>query len=231
MIVSCSLCGGENKVSPGQKMLFCSYCGSALALKKERIPEHLLLPHERNDRDAEETLRSFLLARNRACGDVDEIRFAYVPFILAEEKEGEMKLVPASKETWAAISYPPSGNYRFFDESLADGEMIFPASVDPKGNARLLHLPMYRICYRAGQWKGTAYVMGDSWQVHAYELPPERPQPLNVSYLVIAAMLFTVFLFVGRLAPGWPGRFALSILAATAGYAFFTIRDKVVRRT
>ena len=124
MIVSCSLCGGENRVSPGQKMLFCTYCGSALALKKERLPEHLLLPHERSDREAEETLRSFLLSRGRACGDVEEIRFAYVPFILADENQGEMKLVPASTEPWAAISYPPSGNYRFYEESIADGEKI-----------------------------------------------------------------------------------------------------------
>jgi hypothetical protein len=231
MIVSCNLCGGENRVNPGQKMLFCSYCGSALVIQEERLPEHLILPHERNDRGAEEALRSFLLSKKRPRAEIGEIRFTYVPFILAEDEDGETRLAPASKETWAAIPYPPSGNYRYFDEEFAGDETVVPASAAPKGSDRLLHLPLYRISYKAGPWQGTACVVGESWQVYAYELPPERPEPLNVSYLLIAASLFTLFLFVGRLAPGWPGRFALTMLAAAAGFAFFTIRDKVVRRT
>jgi hypothetical protein len=231
MIVSCNLCGGENRINPGQEILFCSYCGSSLAIKKERACEHLLFPHKRNDRIAEDTFRSFLLMRRRARCNVEEIRFAYVPFVLAEKKEGEMKLIPASKETWATISYPPAGNYRFFDESLSEGETVVSASAAPKNDDRLLHLPLYRISYSAGSWKGTACIVGGSWQVYAYELPPEKPQPLNASYLVIAASLFTIFLFLGKLAPSWPGRFVLSMIAASAGYAFFTIRDRVVKRT
>ena len=66
MKVQCNLCGGENEVHPGQEMLFCEYCGSSLALERNGGPEHLILPHERNDKTAGEALRSLLAEKNMA---------------------------------------------------------------------------------------------------------------------------------------------------------------------
>ena len=230
MIVSCNLGGGESKVHPGQKMLFCSFCGSALAIQKERGLEHLILPHERNDKSAGEALRSHLLSKRRGRCDIGETRFAYLPFVLVEEENGRTKIVPASKETRASVSYPPSGNYQFFNETLAGNETVVPLTDEAVEGERLLHLPVYEVSYRAGGFKGSAAVLGGSWQVQAADLPPETGEAFEFSRALKAAALFTLFLFIGKLSPSWLVRFALTIIAAAAGYAIITIREKVVKR-
>ena len=230
MIVSCNLCGGENRVHPGQKMLFCSFCGSALAIKKEQGLEHLILPHERNDQGAGEALRSFLLSKRRGRCEIEEIRFAYLPFVLIEEENGRTRIVPASKETWASVSYPPSGNYQFYDETIAGNETVVPLSDEAVEGERLLHLPVYEVSYRAGGFKGSAAVIGGSWQIQVDDLPPETGESFDFSRALKAAALFTLFLFIGKLAPSWLARFALTMIAAAAGYAIITIREKVVKQ-
>ncbi len=230
MIVSCNLCGGENKVHPGQKMLFCSFCGSALAIQKERGLEHLILPHERNDRSAGEALRSHLLSKRRGRCETEKTRFAYLPFVLVEEENGRTKIVPASKETWASVSYPPSGNYQFFDETLVGNETVVPLSDETVDGERLLHLPVYEIFYRSGGFRGKSVVIGGSWQVQVDELPPETGESFDFARAFKAAALFTLFMFIGKLVPGWLARFALTMIVAAAGYAIITIREKVVKR-
>lgn len=126
MQVKCRHCGGENAVHPGQRMLFCSFCGSALVVERTESPEHLILPHKRNDRSAEEALRSYLLSKKRGRPTVEKTIFAFTPFFLVEDEKGKTRLVPASKDLDASISYPPAGNYHFFDEILAEGETIIP---------------------------------------------------------------------------------------------------------
>ena len=230
MLVSCDLCGGESRVHPGQKMLFCSFCGSALAIQKEKGLEHLILPHERNDKSAGEALQSYLLSRRRGRCDIGEIRFAYLPFVLVEEENGRMNVVPASQQTWASVSYPPSGNYQFYDETIAGKEKVVPLSDEAIEGERLLHLPVYEISYKAGRFEGKSVVMGGSWQVQADDLPPETGESFDFSRALKAAALFALFLFIGKLAPGWLARFALTMIAAAAGYAIITIRERMVKR-
>jgi len=119
MQVKCLHCGGENAVHPGQRMLFCSFCGSALAIERTEAPEHLILPHKRNDRNAEEALRSYLVSRKRGRPEVTKTLFAFAPFLLVEDGKGDTDLVAASGRVVSSIPYPPAGNYRFFDETLA----------------------------------------------------------------------------------------------------------------
>jgi len=126
MQVKCRHCGGENAVHPGQQMLFCSFCGSALAIERTEAPEHLILPHKRNDRSAEEALRSHLLSKKRGRPEVKKTLFAFAPFLLVENEKGDTDLTPASGNVETSIPYPPAGNYRFFDEVIADGETIIP---------------------------------------------------------------------------------------------------------
>lgn len=230
MLVSCNLCGGETRVHPGQKMLFCSFCGSALAIQKEKGLEHLILPHERNDKSAGEALRSYLLSKRRGRCDIVKTDFAYLPFVLVEEENGRINVVPASNETWASVSYPPSGNYQFYDETIAGKEKVIPLSGDAVEGERLLHLPVYDVSYKVGRFEGKAVVMGGSWQVKADDLPPETGESFDFSRALKAAALFTSFLFIGKLAPGWLARFALTAIAAAAGYAIITIRERMVKR-
>ena len=230
MIVSCHLCGGENRVHPGQKMLFCSYCGSALAIREQRGLEHLILPHERSDRGAEEALGSFLLSKRRGRCEVTETRFAYLPFVLAEDDRGRLRVIPASKERWATVSYPPSGNYRFFDETVAGNETVVPVADDRVEGERLLHLPVYRLSYRAGRFTGQAAVIGGSWQVLADDLPPAAGESFDFSRALIAGALFAAFLFIGKLSPNWMARLVITMAVAAGGYAAVALRERVVRR-
>jgi hypothetical protein len=230
MLVSCNLCGGESRVHPGQKMLFCTFCGSALAIQKEKGLEHLILPHERNDRSAGEALRSYLLTKRRGRCEIVETDFAYLPFVLVEEENGRTNIVAASDETWAAVSYPPSGNYQFYDETIAGKEKVIPLSDEAVEGERLLHLPVYDLSYKVGRFEGKAFVMGGSWQVQADDLPPEAGESFDFSRALKAGALFTLFLFIAKLAPGWLARLALTMIAAAAGYAAITIREKVVKR-
>ncbi|MCD6379785.1 hypothetical protein J7M07_04995, partial [bacterium] len=89
MIVKCKLCGGENRVYPGQKMLKCSYCGSALQVDSSYYPEHLILPHKRNDKTAEDILCSFLLKHNMERPRKLEIKFYFVPYTMIEDENGK----------------------------------------------------------------------------------------------------------------------------------------------
>ena len=111
MIVKCELCGGENRVHPGQKMLKCSYCGSALLVDDSNYPEHLILPHKRNDKAVEDILRSFLLKRNMGRPRKIEIKFCFVPYTMIEDENGKSSGYPAKGAplTASPIPDPPAG--------------------------------------------------------------------------------------------------------------------------
>jgi len=233
MQVKCGHCGGENAVHPGQRMLFCSFCGSALVIERSDGPEHLILPHERNDRSAGDALRSYLLSKGRGTPEVTKVAFAFIPFLLVEEENGETGLAPASDETTVSMPYPPAGNYRFFDESIAAGERIVPIDGSHEGAegakiVKILHLPLYNVEYRCGRFEGTAAIVGGSWHVDLSGLPAEGQVELKSSNLLVLAALFTAFLFIGAAAPNWAMRFVYIFLSAAAGFVFFRIRDRMV---
>ncbi len=233
MQVKCSLCGGENEIQPEQKMLMCSYCGSALAVDEGGGPEHLILPHERNDRHAREAITSHMLERGTQRPRDIGIEFSYVPYLMIENEKGRMITVPGTAKAPAgtgALPYPPAGNYRFFDERLAGKETIIPVKESVKGATRILHLPIYRMRYTAAGKKWNASAIGESWQVYADDYPPEQPSTLNAQNLLIAAALFAAFLFIGKLGHGWLARFVLILAASSAAVTFFTLRRKITEK-
>lgn len=231
MIVRCSLCGGENAIKPGQEMLACMYCGSALAIDKTPGPEHLILVHARDDRAAENVLRSFLMEKDRRRLVEATIDFSYVPYAMIETGDGETSIAPAcaSHAPQGGVPYPPAGEYRFFDESGIPSERIVPVDRIEKDAIRIVHLPVYVIRYAAGGWKGRAAVIGESWQVIAAELPPERPRALNAGLFIAAALLFAAYLVIGKLSSSMLGRLALIMAASGAGYALFTVHEKATK--
>lgn len=231
MLVRCGLCGGENTVNPGQEMLACSYCGSALAVEKEAGPEHLILAHTRDDGAAESVLRSFLLERNRRRPVVAGIDFSYVPYATIETDAGETSVAAAcaSGAPPGGVPYPPAGEYRFFDESNPPAGGILPADRVEAGAIRIVHLPVYRIRYAAGDWKGSAAVVGESWQTIAAVLPPERPRALRLGLLAAAAALFAAYLAIGTFASSALARLALIMAASGIGYALFTIHERATK--
>jgi hypothetical protein len=231
MHVRCSLCGGDNTIEPGQEMLACSYCGCALAVDKAPGPEHLILVHTRDDRAAENVLRSFLIERNRRRPIGAAIDFSYVPYAMIETGDGETSIAPAcaSPAPKGGVPYPPAGQYRFFDESGATAEKVVPADRIDTDAIRIVHLPVYGIRYDVGRWKGRAAVVGESWQVIAAELPPERPRALNFGLFAAAALLFGAYLVIGRFASGVLGRLALIAAASGGGYAIFNIYEKATK--
>jgi hypothetical protein len=229
MLVQCGLCGGENERKPSQEMLACSYCGAALALEAPHGPEQLILVHKRDDGAAENVLRSFLIEKERKRPTATTTDFSFIPYAMVEDGGGKGSVMPACKEGALAggTPYPPAGHYRFLDESCANGEKIIPVEKTEKDSVRIVYLPVYTIRYETLGWKGKAAILGESWQVIAGELPPERPRALNLGLFVTAAGLFVAYLVLGKLASNMLARLALIMAASGAGYFFFGLHEKV----
>jgi len=232
MIVNCRLCGGENTIHPGQEMLFCSYCGSALAVEEERGPERLILPHERSDRKAEEALRSFLATRALASPKEIRLEFAYVPYTMLEDDRGRLFGQPG-RGTWpelGPLTFAPAGDYRFFEDSLAGDEKVFEHDEEPETlaeAARILYLPVYRMRYRAAGKRFRALITGESWYVSADSLPPERPAGISVPNILAAAGMAVAYMFVGKLGHSAPARILVILAAALAAWAAFALRTRI----
>ena len=236
MQVNCRLCGGENSIHPGQEMLFCSYCGSALAVEEDRGPERLILPHTRNDRHTEEALRSFLSAKSLASPKDIKLDFAYIPYTMLEDDRGRLFGQPG-RGSWSEtgpLSFPPAGEYRFFDESLAGGEKVFPLDEEPETLAqatRILFLPLYRVRYRAAGKKYRALIMGESYYVFADSVPPGRPSAVSMPNMIAAASIAVVYLFAGKLGHSTAARILVIMIAALAGWGAFSLRSRMVKRS
>ena len=230
MKVQCNLCGGENEIHPGQEMLFCEYCGSSLAVERQGGAEHLILPHERNDKTAGEVLRSLLIEKRLARPKNMKIEFSYIPFVMIESDRGKMHTMPApGAPSWAMpVPFPPAGNYSFFNESLASKEKVYPAKETPDEAHKLLHLPVYKIKYRAAGRKFRAIVVGESLIVLAKEFPPGMPAPLSIPNMIAAGSIFTGLLMAGHFMSGWGSRIGLIIIVSTISYAIFSIRERVM---
>jgi hypothetical protein len=236
MQVNCRLCGGENSIHPGQEMLFCSYCGSALAVEEVRGPERLILPHNRNDRHAEEALRSFLASKSLASPKDIKLDFAYVPYTMLEDDRGHLIGQPG-RSTWpelGPLSFPPAGQYRFFDESLAGEEKVFPHDEEPEtlaAAARILFLPVYRVRYRASGKKYRALIMGESYYVFAEALPPERPAAVSMPNILAAAAMAVAYLFIGKLGHSTAARILVIMTAALAGWGAFSLKARIAGKS
>ncbi len=233
MQVKCDLCGGDNTVHPGQKMLFCSYCGSALTIEKKKGPEHLILPHKRNDKHAGEALQSWLLSKNRPRPKDVKLEFSYLPFLMMEDEKGRAATiqVPGTPPIAGNLPFPPAGNYSFFDEALAGNEKVVPFQRVEEGILRILHLPVYTARYSAGGGPWEASIIGESWQMLCDEMPGERDTDLDIKNVLIAAALFTVYLVIGKAAPGLLSRFALIFFAGSLGFLGYFLRMKLVKKT
>jgi len=236
MQVNCRLCGGENSIHPGQEMLFCSYCGSALAIEEDRGPERLILPHQRNDRYVEEALRSFLARRSLATPKDIRIEFAYIPFTMLEDDRGHLVGQPG-KGSWPEVgplTVPPAGSYRFFDETLAGGEKVIPLDEDPDTRsraARILFLPLYRVRFRAAGKKYRVLIMGESYYVLADALPPERPAPVSVPNMLAAVSMAVAYLFIGKLGHSAAARILVIMTAALLSWGVFTLKARIAGRS
>ncbi len=236
MQVNCRLCGGENSIHPGQEMLFCSYCGSALAVEEDKGPERLILPHKRNDRHAEEALRSFLASMSLASPKDIKLDFAYIPYTMLEDDRGRLFGQPG-RGTWpelGPLSFPPAGEYRFFDESLAGEETVFTHDEEPETlaqAARILFLPVYRVRYRAAGKKYRALIMGESYYVFADVLPQKRPTPVSVPNILAAASMAVAFLFIGKLGHGAAARMIVIMTAALIGWGAFSLKTRIASKS
>lgn len=232
MIVKCGLCGGENKIHPGQKMLKCSYCGSALGVNKRNYPEHLILPHERNDKTAEDILLSFLLKHDMGRPSKLETDFCFVPYTMIEDEKGESGGYPARGAPAAAspIPDPPSGDYCYFTEDLASGEKIIkPKELDPEAS-KILHLPLYVISFRLGKKKWKAAVIGESWEIQIDRMPPQQSSSPDWHMIVTAGGLFALYLLIGSLGHSFMAKFVILFTASVIGSLTFKIRKKIVEQ-
>ncbi len=230
MKVRCNLCGAPNTIHPGQKMLFCEFCGSAVAISDLRGPEHLILPHQRNDQMAREMLISHLKSRRRKPPSRIEADFSYLPFYM-EEGDGTINPLAAANPGMEIIPpYPPAGDYRFFEPSMADEQEILPAQGNKPEARYLLHLPVYTLKYSVSGVEQTATVVGESWQVLMDELPPRKDLSVNRINFLAAAALFILFLFAGKISPNITGRTAIIGTASLTVFLLYKMRERLVKK-
>lgn len=230
MKVNCNFCGASNKIRPGQKILFCEFCGSAIALTDYGEPDHLILPHHRNDKMAREMFISFLRTKNRRVPKQINIDFSFIPFFMEENGGVRNTLQSATSTIDVKLPHPPAGDYRFFDSSLAEKEEIISLDKKKKNVRYILHLPIYRINYQTHKGEWTAYAIGQSWQILADHLPTELEVSVNRTNLLYAAALMIIYLFMGKLAPKLPGTMAIILLTSLTGYSLYKIRGRMVKR-
>lgn len=232
MIATCSLCGGDNEYQPGEEMIVCSYCGAALAIEKPHGPECLILSHMRNDALAEQALGSFLLERDRRRPARMKTDYVVAPFLMIEDKDGKTRIAPAAPlgRLGGAVPLLPAGRYDYIDEAAAESQKLIPAKRIEPGTIKILHLPVYTIRYETGGWKGTACVIGQSWQVLASDIPPGRRRAVNAALLIAAVGLFAAYLFLGEIASNVAARLALIVGASGSGYFLFTIHGRSAGR-
>jgi hypothetical protein len=208
-------------------MLACSFCGASLALERPKDVERIILSHARDDKAAEASLRSHLAEKRRRRPTRVEIDFSFVPFSTIETDDGRLTLAPAAR-VWRAresAPYPPAGEYRFLEESAAKDRVAPPDAIDPRAS-RVVHLPVYSFAYEAGDWRGRAAVVGESWQVVAEELPPERPRRANAGSVAAGVALFAGYFAIAKLAPGFFGSFAAVAATAAIGYFGFVLYER-----
>jgi hypothetical protein len=232
LIARCNLCGGDNEYQPGDEMIVCGYCGAGLAIEKPQGPERLVLSHMRKDALAEEALVSLLIEQERRRPSRMATEYALAPFLMIENEEGKIRVAscaPSGRIKDVAPSLP-AGNYDYFDETAARPEKVIPAGKIEPGTIKILHLPVYTIRYEAGNWKGTAVVIGESWQVFPADLPPERRVAVNVGILFASIGLFMAYLFLGKIASNLLGRLALIMGASGGGYFLFTVHERMAKR-
>lgn len=213
-------------------MAVCSYCGAALAVDKPPGPEHLILSHKRDNAAAEGALQSFLIEQERRRPAKMATDFSFVPFLLIEEADGKTTVARASRSgaPLGGVPYPPAGDYRFFDESCTGGEKVIPAESIENGTATIVHLPVYSVRYEAGTWRGRAAVIGESWQVIAEKLPPEKPRAVRARIILGAVGLFIAYFMLGKVASNFISRLILIVAASCVGYLLFTLHEKVAKQ-
>lgn len=225
MRVHCDLCGGDNEISPGQEMLRCAYCGSSLAVETRMGPDHLILPHQRDDEKASRAVVS-LLAHKRLSRPRDiKVEFAYVPYVMIEDEKSRSVTRPApGAPRWAVpLPFPPAGDYSFFDATLAGEETCVDAGRLPEKTLKLLHVPLYRVTYRASGKTWHAVVTGESLLVQGRELPPPRARGLDIPNLLAGGAIFTALMFVGAAGGNVFARAVLIFSAAGAGLGAATL--------
>ena len=184
----------------------------------------------------EEALRSFLAAKSLASPKDIKLDFAYIPYTMLEDDRGHLFGQPG-RGTWpelGPLTFPPAGSYRFFDESLAGEEKVFPHDEEPKTlaeAARILFLPVYRARYRTAGKKFRALIMGESYYVFADILPPKRPASVSVPNILAAASMAVIFLFIGKLGHSTAARILVIMTAALLGWGAFTLKARIASKS
>ena len=227
MIIRCDLCGGNNELLPGQKVIKCNYCGSSLAVRESHF-ERLILPHSRDDEIAEDMLRSFLLRRGHSPPRELRTEFSYVPFSVIEDRSGGTSCIPSrgAPAVLNPLADIPAGDYCFFDRELASGEKIVSSTGRDNRASREIHIPVYIISFRLEGRRTKAVVTGESWQVQMERVPARKESSLEISTLLPAAGLFVIYLLIGKLGGSMPGRLTFIAAAASAAWAAYRIREK-----
>jgi len=232
MKISCKFCGGSNDIYPDEKITRCAFCGSTIAIEENETLKELVLTHERDDEKAKAAFESFTLKKTNSTIECERIDFFYIPFARNSNGKAVSSIAKDARFKHLRILHP-YGVFTFYKDFMdgtenptaASSTSVVPAdsSKPPDG---VLYIPIYEIHYRAGQAIGTAYVVGETWQVILDDLPEAGSTRVKPASLKLPVALFLTFMALSFIGKSLVGRLLTVIISGGVTYLILSLKER-----
>jgi hypothetical protein len=210
----CPQCRAPVPVVNDHPYLSCEHCTAALFLDLSDYLLHVYARPRLDKRGVQAALRGALQS-SEVRGKLDrlEAELVYLPYFLFATSHG-VRSVPGIALEGRALAWNPkadSSGLEAYDAASTKGTIIMPtASVvdaraqlgEPSKEARLVHVPFYRVRYSNGDKPYSAVVNALDGSVSAGVLPPASSHAVTKSYMTWAGLAFGVFVLEAALLPG-----------------------------
>jgi len=232
MKINCKLCGGSNEIYPDEKVTRCAYCGGTIAIEDNQALKKLILVHKRDDSKAGEALRSFVLKTAGSKAECGKIEFFYIPF--SRNNTGRVLPSVAADERFKNIKVlQPYGIFVFLEDFLNSntGTEIPHTSIVESDDrvSRIegtIYIPVYEIKYSTTKYEGTAYVVGETWQVIAEPIAEKIEPGMEPAELKLPATLFVIFFALSFTVHGTLSRLLLVALSGAIAHLLLYFKER-----
>ncbi len=236
---ACPRCGGRLVLEEDGAFATCASCGSRLHLGEEEAVGHQMLVPVLSDEEARASLSRWLRDRE-VTADPREVASGLVwfPFFLLPGS-AVVPAAPLLASNLASFKLP-AGDRKAFDAGAARGGEVVPASVRPesldlpdeaRASVRLLHVPFRRVRFALFDRSYEVWFDAASGQPLDFSLPPTSERRLDVTYAVLATLLFAVAAYGVRCLFGGFGATWVrgAVVLAVAGPLFWLVAWAVIR--
>ena len=232
MNVECGFCGGLNEIFPDESIIRCAYCGSTIALKDNSKLKHLVLKHTPDIKRANEELSSYILRKTNRVVECENTKLYYVPFISRGDSQ-KITSIARDERFKGLRTFQPYGIYTFLDDFLlaheGEGNMAEVIEMNKKENNdyfRIIYVPIYEITYKCNALRARAFVVGETFEVYAVELPERAIARVNSINTIVPISLFAIFFVSGIFGGGLLLKTLISSITAGLAYVYLSFMAK-----